>query len=159
MGLSSLRSESSKKSERKFEKKLQFYSKVRETVASLSAKKTISKKKKLRSRQKKLKVYDLSTLSEFLPEFKAQQQPTPATELKLNSKTRKKLVAKEGKQLRTVLNHPTFKLDPLAAIHQHLASTQPVTVENREKKLSKNRKKKVKGKKSKTSPGPQSMDM
>ena len=49
-------------------------------------------KKKHRSGQKKLKVYDLSALSEFLPEFKTPQQPTPAVESNLNCKSRQKLM-------------------------------------------------------------------
>ena len=48
-------------------------------------------KKKLRSRQKKLKVYNLSSLSEFLPEMKVRQQLTTA-EFKLNCKSRQKLM-------------------------------------------------------------------
>ncbi|KDO59802.1 hypothetical protein CISIN_1g031489mg [Citrus sinensis] len=92
MGKSSAKAESSTKSDRKFEKKLQFYSKVRDTVASLTAKKAITKKKKLRGRQKKLKVYNLSTLSESLPELKAPRQPIPAADLKLNCKARQKLM-------------------------------------------------------------------
>ena len=50
-------------------------------------------KKKHRSRQKKLKVYDLSALSDFLPDLKIPQQPTPPTdELKPNCKSMKKLM-------------------------------------------------------------------
>jgi len=49
-------------------------------------------KKKLRSRQKKLKAYDLSTLTEFLPELKSSQQSKPTAEFKLNSKSRQKLM-------------------------------------------------------------------
>ncbi|KAL9415209.1 hypothetical protein AB3S75_043481 [Citrus x aurantiifolia] len=158
MGKSSAKAESSTKSDSKFEKKLQFYSKVRDTVASLTAKKAITKKKKLRSRQKKLKVYNLSTLSESLPELKAPRQPIPAADLKLNCKARQKLIVKEGKQLNTVLNHPAFQVDPLAAINQHLESTQPVSDEKPKKKMNKNGSKKRKGK-SKTSDRAQSMDV
>lgn len=51
------------------------------------------KKKKIRSRQKKLKAYDLSTLSEFLPEFSASQKSDlPAPDLKMNCKRRQELV-------------------------------------------------------------------
>lgn len=49
-------------------------------------------KKKLRSRQKKLKVYDLSTLSESLPELKGPKQPPAAPKFKLNCKSRTELV-------------------------------------------------------------------
>ncbi|KAL5790569.1 hypothetical protein ACOSQ2_005457 [Xanthoceras sorbifolium] len=117
----------STKSDNKFEKKLQFYAKVRDTVTSLTAKKAITKKKKVRSRHKKLKAYDLSSLTEFLPQLKGSRQPAPAPEFKLNCKSRQKLILKEGKQLSAVLNHPTFQEDPLAAIHQHLESTQPMS--------------------------------
>ena len=65
---------------------------------------------------------------------------------------------KEGKQLSTVLNHPAFQLDPLAAIHQHLQSTQPV-IEKPKKKKNKYGGRKKKAKKSKASDGPQSMVM
>ncbi|KDP47140.1 hypothetical protein JCGZ_22136 [Jatropha curcas] len=152
------RRESETKADRKFEKKLQFYTKVRDTVASLNAQKSINKKKKLRSRQKKLKAYDLSTLTEFLPELNAPKQPTPTSEFKLNCKSRQKLILKEAKQLSTVLNHPAFQSDPLEAIHQHLLSTQPVVDEKPKKKLNKNGGKKMKGKKSKLSKESQSMD-
>ncbi|KAK3195879.1 hypothetical protein Dsin_027189 [Dipteronia sinensis] len=162
MGKSSLKTESSK-SDRKFEKKVQFYAKVRDTVTSLAATKAITKKTKLRSRQKKLKTYDLSSLSEFLPELKGSPQPAPAPEFKLNCKSRKKLIIlhlfktwndwciffrlKEGKQLSTVLNHPAFQADALAAIHQHLKSTQPILDEKAKKRMNKNGgKKKKKGK-------------
>ncbi|KAJ4716249.1 Ribosome biogenesis protein [Melia azedarach] len=147
--------ESSTKADRKFEKKLQFYAKVRDTVASLTAKKAI-KKKKLRSRQKKLKAYDLSSLSEFLPELKAPRQPNPTAEFKVNCKSRKKLILKEWKQLSTVLNHPAFQAEPLAAIRQHIESTQPVSDEKQKKKINKNGSKKKKGK---TSTGHQSLDI
>ncbi|XAR59422.1 hypothetical protein NMG60_11015257 [Bertholletia excelsa] len=156
MGKTSLRSEASTRADRKFEKKLQFYAKVRDTVASLSAQKTISKTKKVRTRYKKLKAYDLSTLSEFLPDLKASKQPTP--DFKLNSKSRKNLVLKETNQLKTVLSHPAFQSDPLAAIHQHLQSTQPVRDEKPQRK-NKNGKKKAKKKKPKASSGPQSMEI
>ncbi|KAJ4963036.1 hypothetical protein NE237_022975 [Protea cynaroides] len=162
MGLTGLRpdstyKESSKHSDRKFEKKLQFYAKVRDTVASLSAKKGISKKKKLRSRHKKLKAYDLSSLSEFLPELKAGQLP-PVTNLKQNAKSRQKLVEKEGKQFLKVLNSPVFQSDPLSAIHQHLQNTQPVQV-NKPEKSSGRSGKKTKKKRSKNTSGSQSMDI
>lgn len=65
---------------------------------------------------------------------------------------------KEGNQLRTVLNHPVFQSDPLAAIHQHLQSTQPSTDEKQVKKHTKSGRKRAKGKKSKASTGPQTME-
>lgn len=159
MGKPSSRPDSSSKSEKKFEKKLQFYAKVRDTVSSLTAKKDITKKKKLRSRQKKLKAYDLSTLSEFLPELKAAKQPTAAADFKLNCKSRQQLILKEGKQLSAVLKHPAFQADPLAAIHQHLQSTQPVSDEKPKNKTNKNGGRKKKSKKSNASTRPQSMDI
>ncbi|XP_057494613.1 uncharacterized protein LOC130779814 [Actinidia eriantha] len=152
------RSEPSTRADLKFEKKLEFYAKVRDTVASLSAQKAISKKTKVRSRKKKLKAYDLSTLSEFLPDLKAPRQQTP-TEFKLNSKSRQNLVLKEANQLNTVLNHPAFQLDPLAAIHQHLQSTQPVADEKPERKNIKRGKNKAKKKKPKTLSVPRAMDL
>jgi hypothetical protein len=93
MGKPSKGSEVTTKSDKKFEKKLQFYTKVKDTVTSLSVQKEIGKKKKIRSRQKKLKAYDLTNLSEFLPEFNAlQKSALPAPELKMNCKRRQKLV-------------------------------------------------------------------
>ncbi|PSS29311.1 Ribosome biogenesis protein slx9-like [Actinidia chinensis var. chinensis] len=152
------RSEPSTRADLKFEKKLEFYAKVRDTVASLSAQKAISKKTKVRSRKKKLKAYDLSTLSEFLPDLKAPRQQTP-TEFKLNSKSRQNLVLKEANQLKTVLSHPAFQLDPLAAIHQHLQSTQPVEDEKPERKNIKRGKNKAKKKKPRTLSVPRAMDL
>ncbi|GAV62287.1 hypothetical protein CFOL_v3_05811 [Cephalotus follicularis] len=159
MGKPSSKSESKSKADRKFEKKLEFYAKVRDSVASLTAKKAITKKKKVRSQQKKLKAYDLSSLSEFLPQLKSSQQPTLSAELKLNCKIRQKLILKEGKQLSTVLNHPVFQSDPLAAIHQHLESTQPITKEKPKEKTNQNGGKKAKGIKSKASAGAQFMNI
>uniref|UniRef100_A0A6N2KF30 Uncharacterized protein n=1 Tax=Salix viminalis TaxID=40686 RepID=A0A6N2KF30_SALVM len=73
---------------------------------------------KLRSRQKKLKAHELSSLTEFLPELKPPRQSKPASEFKLNSKSRQKLM----------------RADPLGSIHQHSQSTQPVA-EEKPKKL------------------------
>lgn len=166
MGKPGSRSDLSTKADRKFEKKLEFYAKVRDTVSTLSTQKAIVKKKKLRSRQKKLKAYNLSSLTEFLPELKGEQIPTPASDFKLNCKSMRNLILKEGKQLNTVLNHPAFQSDPLAAIHQHLERTQPVIEEKkpekRKNKCGSKKKKggsKKKGMKSEGSSGPQSMDM
>ncbi|KAF5185503.1 ribosome biogenesis protein [Thalictrum thalictroides] len=163
MGHTALRSGSSQEKEsskgmRKFDKKLQFYAKVKDTVASLHAKKEIGKKKKLNRRQRKLKAYDLTSLNEFLPELKDPGQQCEEKNLKLKNKTRQKLVEKEGKQLKAVLSNPVFQLDPLAAIHQHLERTQPICpVEKSKKKLSKTGRKK--GKKLKTFSAAQDMDV
>ncbi|KAL3322132.1 hypothetical protein AABB24_039651 [Solanum stoloniferum] len=155
MGKTTSRGDAAARAERKFEKKLDFYAKVRQTVASLSTNKAIAKK--VRSRQKKLKAYDLSTLTEFLPDLKASQQPKPA-EFKLKSKTRKNLVLKEDNQLQAVINHPAFQSDPLGAIHQHLQSTQPTVDEKPKIRENKNGNRKGK-KKSKASAGLQSMEI
>ncbi|XP_004299946.1 PREDICTED: uncharacterized protein LOC101313414 [Fragaria vesca subsp. vesca] len=165
MGKPSSRQDLSTKADRKFEKKLDFYAKVRDTVSTLTTQKTIVKKKKPRSRQKKLKAYDLSALTEFLPELKGEEKPTPSN-FKRNCKSVRKLILKEGKQLTTVLNHPAFQSDALAAIHQHLERTQPVREEEKPEKRknkcgSKKRKggSKKKGLKSEGSSAPESMDM
>nr|ACG48116.1 hypothetical protein [Zea mays] len=110
------------KSKQKLEKKISFYTKVKDAVTSLNAKKTVSKKNKQSRRQKKLKAYDLSALSEFLPEPAAPEQKTEA---KLNCKSRQTLVLQESAHLKAVLDNPQFQLDPFAAIHQHLLATQP----------------------------------
>ncbi|KAL6905852.1 hypothetical protein ACP4OV_003453 [Aristida adscensionis] len=144
------------KSKQKLEKKLSFYTKVKDAVTSLNAKKTISKKQS--SRQKKLKAYDLSALSEFLPEPAAAEQKTEA---KLNCKSRQTLVQREAAQLKAVLNNPQFQLDPFAAIHQHLIATQPpakkddATKQDKDSKDKKRRRKKKK----KASSSAQSMEI
>ncbi|KAL3730436.1 hypothetical protein ACJRO7_027453 [Eucalyptus globulus] len=157
MGKPGSRSDLASKADRKFEKKVQFYAKVRDNVVSLSAKSAIGKKKKLRSRQKKLKAYDLSALSEFLPEAETKQQ-RPPTEFKLSCRSRGKLILKEGKQLSTVLSHPAFHSNPLAAIQQHLESTQPV-MDEKPKKKSKTGGKKRKSKKVKAASASWSMEI
>ncbi|VAH33323.1 unnamed protein product [Triticum turgidum subsp. durum] len=135
---------------------------VKDAVTSLQAKKAISKKKKQRSRQKKLKAYDLSALSEFLPQTASSQQQT---EVKLNRKSKQALVQRESAQLNAVLNNAQFQLDPLAAIHQHLVSTQPPSsVKDDEsaksgKKSRKDKKRKKKKKKNNALSTPQSMDI
>ncbi|KAK9690920.1 hypothetical protein RND81_09G163300 [Saponaria officinalis] len=160
MGLSNIRSEALEKSERKFEKKLQFYSKVRENVASLRATKTIGKKNKnARKRQKNLKAYDLSTLAEILPEATAQRKgPAPLPKPGKKCKSRQTLVLQEANRLKTVFSNPVFQADPLAAIHQHLQTTQPAPERQPRKKSNDDTKKKRK-KKSKTSSTPRSMEM
>ncbi|KAI3991165.1 hypothetical protein MKX01_022386 [Papaver californicum] len=149
MGLTRLRPSKSKdkvaKKEQKFGEKVDFYSKVKDKVASLSANKTIAKKKKLRPRQKKLKAYDLTSFTEFLPKVKNPNQQDASTSLK----------EKETKQFKTVLNNVVFQMDPLAAIQKHLENTQPPTVEKPKQRLKKNGSKK---KNSKTSSMAQSMD-
>ncbi|KAJ1397343.1 Ribosome biogenesis protein SLX9 [Sesbania bispinosa] len=133
MGKTSSRSDS--KSNPKFEKKLQFYSKVKDAVASLSAQKSITKKKsKQQRRQNKLKAYNLSSLLESLPELKASRKPGGEDDFKLNCKSRQKLILKEGQRLSAVLKHHFFQADPLSAIHQHLQHTQPVVEEQPKKK-------------------------
>ncbi|KAJ0965382.1 hypothetical protein J5N97_026520 [Dioscorea zingiberensis] len=154
MGLTGLRpssgrKEKSKSSKTKLEKKLHFFEKVKDSAGSLNAKKSIGKKTKLRSRKKKLKAYDLSSLSEFLPDLDASQKQTKGTNFKLNSKSRLKLVQKESVQLKAVLNHPTFQADPIAAIHQYLERTQPPA--DQEKQAGKTKKAKKKGAKKKSS--------
>ncbi|GLU09175.1 hypothetical protein SLE2022_260480 [Rubroshorea leprosula] len=157
MGKSSSRVES--KADRKFEKKVEFYAKVRDSVvASLTAKKAITKKKKLRPRQKKLKAYDLSSLSEFLPDAEWKGAKRPEADLKLNCKSRQKLILKEAEHLNAVIKDPAFQADPLAAIYQHLERTQPVSDVKEKKKAKKNGSKRRKGK-SKVSSGSQSMDI
>ncbi|KAI3789274.1 hypothetical protein L2E82_02066 [Cichorium intybus] len=160
MGKTSSKKDESKHADRKFEKKLEFYNKVRETVA-LGAQKTIKKKKKLRPREKKLKAYNLSSLAEFLPDIEPSKQATPS-DFKVTSKSRQKLVMKESNQLKTVLNDPVFKADPLAALHQHLQSTQPVIEKPARKrengKKGKSNKNKNKKKGSKAPSGGQSME-
>lgn len=70
---------------------------------------------------------------------------------------------KEGNQLGRVLSHPVFQSDPLAAIHQHLRSTQPVTDDDKQEKKKKKKKSKKARKRSKRmlNPGPdiQSMEV
>ncbi|KAL8156177.1 uncharacterized protein LOC141667536 [Apium graveolens] len=159
MGKTSTLAKDSTRADQKFEKKLQFYAKVRDRVSTLGAQKAIGKKKKLRSRQRKLKAYDLSALSEFLPDEKKEKKQPIAADFKLTCKSRQTLVLKEGKQLNNVLNHPAFQADPLGAIHQHLQNTQPLTEVKQIKKPKKGGKKKAKGKKSKASSAPQSMEL
>ncbi|GFQ04099.1 hypothetical protein PHJA_002553800 [Phtheirospermum japonicum] len=105
-------------------------------------------KQKKRSRQKRLKAYDLSSLSEYLPALTSSLDSKPA-EFKINSKTRNMLVLKESSQLKTVINHPVFESDPLGAIYQHLQNTQPAEDEKTKRKGGKTRKDKAKKKKSK----------
>ncbi|CAN6330923.1 unnamed protein product, partial [Urochloa humidicola] len=146
------------KSKQKLEKKLSFYSKVKDAVTSLNAKKTISKKKNQSRRQKKLKAYDLSALSEFLPEPAAPEQKAEA---KLNCKSRQTLVLREAAHLKAVLNNPQFQLDPFAAIHQHLLATQPPTAakDNGAKHGKDSKDKKRRRKKKSASSSSQAMDI
>ncbi|KAF4374080.1 hypothetical protein F8388_007986 [Cannabis sativa] len=60
----------------------------------------------------------------------------------------------------TVLSNPALQSDPLAALAQHLESTQPV-IEEKLKKTNKNKNegRKKKNKKSKSSTGPESVNM
>ncbi|CAJ1977403.1 unnamed protein product [Sphenostylis stenocarpa] len=150
---------SDSKSDRSFEKKLQFYSKVKDAVTSLNAQKSISKKKskQQRRRQKKLKAYNLSSLLESLPEVKASKKPGRENDSKLNCKSRQTLVLKERDRVSAVLKDPSFQADPLSAIQQYLQKTQPVVEEQPKKKVNKNGSKKKK--KSKASTGLQLMEI
>ncbi|KAF5760342.1 putative ribosome biogenesis protein Slx9 [Helianthus annuus] len=156
MGKTSSRKDKPKHADQKFEKKLEFYSKVRETVA-LGAQKAIKKKKRIRTRQKKLKAYNLSSLAECLPDLESSKRETPA-DFKVTTKSKQKLVMKETNQLKTVLNNPTFQADPLAALHQHLQNTQPVCEKPARKSVTGKKKKNKKKKGSKASTGSQSME-
>ncbi|RLN28805.1 uncharacterized protein C2845_PM05G08430 [Panicum miliaceum] len=133
---------------------------VKDTVTSLNAKKTISKKKNQSRRQKKLKAYDLSALSEFLPE---PAEPEHKTEGKLNCKSRQTLVLRESAHLKAVLNNPQFQLDPFAAIHQHLLATQPPEAAKKDDATTKHGKdskdKKRRRKKKSASSSTQAMDI
>ncbi|XVF67521.1 hypothetical protein PTKIN_Ptkin10aG0128000 [Pterospermum kingtungense] len=129
MGKPTSRPDSLSKVDKTLKKKAQFHIKVGDTAVNMSAKKNIKKKKKKkkkrRSRRKKLKAFDLSALLDSLPELEAPRKPTPVN-LKLNCKSRQRIILKEGKQLCAVIKHPALQADSLAAIHQHLQSTQPV---------------------------------
>lgn len=106
---------------RKMAKQMRFLNKLEETQRVLSAKKTISKKRRKSQTGKTLN--DLSSLSEFLPSVTSS---TTATTTKiLRSKAKQKIVTDETKQLAAVLAHPQFKANPFAAIQQHLATTIP----------------------------------
>ncbi|XP_020210035.1 ribosome biogenesis protein SLX9 [Cajanus cajan] len=150
---------SDSKSDSKFEKKVQFYSKVKDAVTSLSAQKSITKKKSKQQRRqnKKLKAYNLSSLLESLPEVNASQKPANEDKFKLNCKSRQKLVLKESDRFSAVLKDPNFQADPFSAIHQYLQNKQPVVEEQPKKKVKKNGSKKKK--KSKALIGSQSMEM
>ncbi|KAG6483302.1 hypothetical protein ZIOFF_059946 [Zingiber officinale] len=130
---------------KRWQKKKSAQRKVKDAVVSLSAKKSIGKKKRER-RQRKLKAYDLSALSEFLPDLNTIQRPISSKNSKPNSKDRQKLVQIEGAHLKRVLDDPVFQMDPLAAIHEHLRRTQPPPETVKEwisgKKQSKKKKKK-----------------
>lgn len=158
MGKPVSRSDAKSKAERKFEKKVQFYERVGETIANLNAQKTITKKKNNRRRKRDLKAFDLTSLSEFLPGLKAPKQKSSAADLRLNCKSRLKFILKERKQMDTVLNHSVFQADPLKAIQLHLEGTQPIE-ELKKKKSNKNGSKRRKEKKSKASAIPSSMEM
>ncbi|KAH9623106.1 hypothetical protein KSS87_002537 [Heliosperma pusillum] len=159
MGLDNIRSDAADKSDRKFAKKLKFYSKVKENVAMLNATKTIGKKSRnARKRQKTLKAYDLSQLAEILPELSTQRKgPIPLPKPGKKCKSRQTLVLQEANRMQAVLSSPTFQSNPLAAIYQHLQSTQPAQETKPRKKSNDDKKKKKK--KSKTSSAPQSMEM
>ncbi|KAJ1401992.1 P-loop containing nucleoside triphosphate hydrolase [Sesbania bispinosa] len=83
--------------------------KVKDAVASLSAQKSITKKKsKQQRRQNKLKAYNLSSLLESLPDLKASQKLGCDDDFKLNCKSRQKLILKEGQRLSAVLKDHFF---------------------------------------------------
>uniref|UniRef100_A0A804MJP6 Ribosome biogenesis protein slx9-like n=1 Tax=Zea mays TaxID=4577 RepID=A0A804MJP6_MAIZE len=106
-----------------------------------------ARQKNTRSRrQKKLKAYDLSALSESLLEPGA---PKQKPEAKLNCKSRQTFVLREAAHLKAVLVKMQFQLDPFVAIHQHLLATQPPAAAKgdvvKQGKDSKNKKRRKKG--------------
>ncbi|KAL4184628.1 hypothetical protein AMTRI_Chr10g2050 [Amborella trichopoda] len=150
----------------KLAKKLKFYTSVKDTVVALAAKKAINKKRRTRSRQRKAKTYDLSSLAEFLPNLDDLKQPDPhPLKLKVDCKNRRKLLEKEHGQFRAVLDHPAFQSDPIAAVYQHLEKTcSRLADDNGSKRLVARSKKgeaygskRKKGSKSKILPDAQSM--
>ncbi|KAH7439142.1 hypothetical protein KP509_04G047100 [Ceratopteris richardii] len=109
---------------RKLSKKLQFLSKLQETQSILATKKKISKK---RHRSKKSVLNNLSSIAEVLPEIKEKTEKQFHLPKGSQAKARQKLVITEVKQLSMVLDHPRFKQNPFAAIHEHLkVSLDPV---------------------------------
>ncbi|XP_072972941.1 uncharacterized protein [Typha angustifolia] len=157
MGLSNLRPGNETKEPKSFmtqhERKVKLSKEVKAATVALNAKKAINKKKVLRSRQRKLKRYDLSSLSKFLPELDAPKQCSTTEILKINCKSRQKLVMREGARLQALLNNPSIVIDPISAIHQHLLRTQSPPDNQQSKK---NRKK---GKRGKKASSIQSMDI
>ncbi|MED6109619.1 hypothetical protein PIB30_035403 [Stylosanthes scabra] len=103
-------------------------------------------------RQKKLKAYDLSALSELLsdPELKTPRKPEPQP-VKVSPTSRQKILLREVQQFAAVLNNPLFQSDPKSAIHQHLRNTLPIVEEQPKKKVNTNGSKKKNKKKSKAS--------
>ncbi|KAJ3679533.1 hypothetical protein LUZ60_017544 [Juncus effusus] len=165
MGLTGLRSGSEKKEsksfKRKIDKKVSFYNKVKDSVVSLGAKKSLNKKKRLK-KKKKLKAYDLSVLSEFLPDLETlTKKSAQQTELKINCKSRQTLVQKEAARMQAVLNDPSFIKDPFEAIHEHLLKSQlPIQEENKgSSKSSSKEKKKEKKRRKKAKSAPQEMEI
>ncbi|KAJ4768576.1 hypothetical protein LUZ62_078951 [Rhynchospora pubera] len=158
MGLTGVRSGSKDKdskssSKRKLEKKLSFYNKVHNAIEKKS-----TKKKKLRSRQKKLKAYDLSGLSEFLPDLESLARTPTVKDEKINCKSRQALVKKEAARMQAVLKDPSFMKDPFEAIHKHLLATQPPMQEDN-KSVSKGKKKEKKKRVKKAKSSTQDMEM
>lgn len=83
------------------------------------------KKKKHRSRHTKMKAFDMSTLSESLPDInssllKKKSTMTPSRSRKNRSKTADIL----RMQLGEILQNQYFQSDPLGSIHEHLIQTQ-----------------------------------
>ncbi|XP_078447763.1 ribosome biogenesis protein [Wolffia australiana] len=156
MGLDSLRPDNAKVSRHslKFEKRKHFYENVRKASISLSATKTISKaqNKKTRARKKKLKAYDLSSLTATLPD-EAEIASSPSRERLLHAKSnlsyksRRKLQDREGKQLQAVLSHPAFQSNPAEVIRRHLEIIQPPRLAKNDK-AKREKSKKRKGEKS-----------
>ncbi|ERN17894.1 hypothetical protein AMTR_s00047p00223950 [Amborella trichopoda] len=139
---------------------------VKDTVVALAAKKAINKKRRTRSRQRKAKTYDLSSLAEFLPNLDDLKQPDPhPLKLKVDCKNRRKLLEKEHDQFRAVLDHPAFQSEPIAAVYQHLEKTCSLLADDngskrlvaRSKKGEAYGSKRKKGSKSKILPDAQSM--
>ncbi|XP_074308829.1 uncharacterized protein LOC141643536 isoform X2 [Silene latifolia] len=127
-------------------------------VNSLRNSNFIQKNRNARKRQKTSKAYDLSELAEILPELSSQRKgPVPLPKPGKKCKSRQTLVLHEANRLQGIFSIPTFQSDPLAAIYQHLQSTQPA-LETKPKKSSNDDKKKKK-KKSKKSSAPQPMEM
>ncbi|KAJ7541732.1 hypothetical protein O6H91_10G074200 [Diphasiastrum complanatum] len=113
--------------QKKIAKQLRFLARLQETASVLSARKTISKKRKVRRHDRGRKNIDLSSLAEFLPDLNEKSRDAKSVKVSkvFRNKARQEVVVKETKQLAAVLAHTAFQSNPFSAIQQHLINTLP----------------------------------
>lgn len=139
--------------QRKITKKVKFFEKVAQssTAAALSVQKGVKKKKsKAKSQLPDLQSLagELEQLAGLQQQDKQPQRSGKGTKSSIKrSKARLAVTVLEMQRLQQVMQHPSYKADPLQAITNHLTATMPAAAQPQKQHQRQQGTKKTKGKK------------